>query len=156
MSVSVHAGIHPPRHTPPLGRHPAPRQTTPGTRPLQRTVRILLECFLVSTVFFNSRERNETTEANRLCTECKRDFCEQCAQRHSSVPAFKQHSVIAMPTGNMASLRYCGSHSDELLMYNCLTCDQFVCSLCITDTHNTCEVHSVSEVGTHIRPFVKD
>ena len=109
-----------------------------------------------SLFFFYSRERNETTEANRLCTECKRDFCEQCAQRHSSVPAFKQHSIIAMPTGNMASLRYCGSHSDELLMYNCLTCDQFVCSLCITDTHNTCEVHSVSEVSTHIRPFAKD
>ena len=101
-----------------------------------------------------SRERNETTEANRLCTECKRDFCEQCAQRHSNVPAFKQHSIITMPTGNMASLRYCGSHSDELLMYNCLTCDQFVCSLCITDTHNTCQVHSVSEVSTHMLGFI--
>ena len=57
VSVLVHAGIHnthplgqtPPRQTPlpPLGRHPHPRQTPPGRRLLQRTVRILLECILV-------------------------------------------------------------------------------------------------------------
>ena len=32
---------------PPLGRHPSPRQTPPPKRPLQRKVRILLECILV-------------------------------------------------------------------------------------------------------------
>ena len=41
-SASVHAGIHPPgRHPPPPSQHP------PSRRPLQRTVRMLLECFLV-------------------------------------------------------------------------------------------------------------
>ena len=42
--------IPPPKQTPaPLGRHP-PRQTSPR-RPLQRTVRILLECILVKIHF---------------------------------------------------------------------------------------------------------
>ena len=40
----------PGRHSPHLVRHP-PRQTPPG-RPLQRTVRILLECILL--IFFSS------------------------------------------------------------------------------------------------------
>lgn len=93
------------------------------------------------------REHNVTTEASRLCTDCKRDFCEPCAQRHSDVPAFKDHRIITMPTGETASLRFCGSHFEELLMYSCRTCEQFVCSLCITDTHNQCEVHSVTEVS---------
>ena len=50
-------GRHPPRQTPP-GRHP-PRQTPPPPpppfprRPLQRTVRILLECILVFIVYFH-------------------------------------------------------------------------------------------------------
>ena len=52
-STSVHAGIHPPGQTPPWADTP-PGQTPPSRRPLQRTVRILLECFLVSLqVLFN-------------------------------------------------------------------------------------------------------
>ena len=44
VSTSVHAGIHTPQaDTPLLGRHPP----SPSRRPLQRMVRILLECFLV-------------------------------------------------------------------------------------------------------------
>ena len=54
VSVSVHAGITTPL-TPPLGIHPPWVDTPspwaepppPSRRPLQRTVRILLECFLV-------------------------------------------------------------------------------------------------------------
>ena len=59
VSASVHAGIHPPgadtpQSRPPRSRHPpvqtAPReQTPPKSRPLLRTVRILLECILVFT-----------------------------------------------------------------------------------------------------------
>ena len=60
VSASVHTGIHtPPGRYPqadnPLGRHPTPRQTPPcvdtpppSRRLLLRTVRILLECILVS------------------------------------------------------------------------------------------------------------
>ena len=64
VSASVHAGIHPWEGTPPwqvytpLGRYsPAgtphwvgtpPTRCTPPRRSLQRTVRILLECFLVT------------------------------------------------------------------------------------------------------------
>ena len=67
LSASVHAGIHP--HTPwadtPLGRHPLgrhypgqipPGQTPPWTdsppqQPLQQTIHILLECFVVGSKF---------------------------------------------------------------------------------------------------------
>ena len=63
VSASVHAGIQPPRQTPPpwadthppLGRHP-PGQTTPPRRLLLRTVRILMECILV--------EKNSTCDEN--------------------------------------------------------------------------------------------
>ena len=50
LSVHRRGGVHPwPGRHPPslLGRQKA-RQTPPGRRPLQRTVRILLECILVS------------------------------------------------------------------------------------------------------------
>ena len=46
-------GQIPPGQTPTLGRHP--RADTPpptGRRPLQQTVRILLECFLVKLILF--------------------------------------------------------------------------------------------------------
>ena len=46
VSTSVHAGIH---H--PLGRHPPADTPPPSRRLLQRTVRILLECILVQTLF---------------------------------------------------------------------------------------------------------
>ena len=38
---------HPPGQTPSLDRHPTGQTHTPSRRPLQWTVRILLECFLV-------------------------------------------------------------------------------------------------------------
>ena len=45
-------GYTPPRRQTPLGRQPPPRTDTPSTRrSLQRTVRILLECFLVYNLF---------------------------------------------------------------------------------------------------------
>ena len=60
--LSTGRGLHPPGQTPPVGRYPPgqahmpppgqtpprPHTPTPGRRPLQRTVRILLECILVS------------------------------------------------------------------------------------------------------------
>ena len=59
VSHSVHRGClgRPPRQTPPwaatpLGRHPLGSQPPPrARRPLQQTVRILLECILVSKKF---------------------------------------------------------------------------------------------------------
>ena len=50
LSVHRRGGVHPwPGRHPPslLGRQKA-RQTPPGRRPLERTVRILLECILIS------------------------------------------------------------------------------------------------------------
>ena len=45
---------HPPvRHPPPPGQTQPPGQTPPPWRPLQCTVRILLECILVSDFFLN-------------------------------------------------------------------------------------------------------
>lgn len=81
-----------------------------------------------------------------MCTYCKCDYCEACADRHSNVPAFKGHQIITMPTGDMASLRYCGHHEEEMLMFNCRTCEQFVCSVCTTLTHSKCDVQSITEV----------
>ena len=39
-----------------LGYTPPPREAHPALRPLQRTVRILLECFLVSTIKIQTSE----------------------------------------------------------------------------------------------------
>ncbi len=79
--------------------------------------------------------------------ECAKYYCASCAQRHVSVAAFKQHHIITMATGSEASLRKCKDHSNELLTYYCVTCHQFVCSLCMTDTHHTCEVKIITEVS---------
>ena len=57
------SGRHIPRQTPPLGRHP-PQADSPQLRwPLQRMVRILLECIHVSAVSFFLRPK--TTRIKR-------------------------------------------------------------------------------------------
>ncbi len=93
------------------------------------------------------RDRNEDVPATSLCLDCGRQFCEPCSRRHVSVPAFKHHKVITVATGSDVTTNKCGRHDNELLTYYCLTCYQFVCSLCITDTHHTCNVKVITEVG---------
>ena len=52
-------GIQPPRQTPLLGQIPTP---SPQGRPLQRMVRILLECILVLLLFFKSHKQEKSVD----------------------------------------------------------------------------------------------
>ena len=80
-SASVHAGIHPPTH--PAGQTPPhPGQTPPSRRLLQRMVRILLECILIS-YQFSLNSSNPKAEI-KVCSFGR--YERRCRITHRSVP----------------------------------------------------------------------
>ena len=77
-------GVHPPgRHTTPLGRHPLgrhlPRRHTPSWQPpLQRTIRILLECILVSKCIELCEESRTSVKKSLLTIDSLCHFLSCC------------------------------------------------------------------------------
>lgn len=80
-----------------------------------------------------------------FCYECQQALCMKCCQNHGKIPAICSHTITDISTIDLSIVTkysHCTTHEKEFLFY-CVKCSEFICSKCVTSTHNT---HPFSEI----------
>ncbi|XP_070555073.1 tripartite motif-containing protein 3-like [Ptychodera flava] len=89
-------------------------------------------------------ERCEENAASHRCVDCSLDFCQTCTKPHKTVPATKDHRVVALSNYHeqkFADIRldlmvYCRSHPEDVVEFYCDTCQVPVCLECTVVEHH--------------------
>ena len=73
-------------------------------------------------------------EAAFYCNDCGSPLCNNCAEKHNSIGAFKSHNLIVLKDTKV-SKQQCWEHEMEA-KYVCLKCESQVCMKCVlSDKH---------------------
>ncbi|XP_070555518.1 tripartite motif-containing protein 2-like [Ptychodera flava] len=85
----------------------------------------------------------EENAASHRCVDCSLDFCQSCAKPHKSVPATKNHKVVAQSDYHeqkfddvrLDMMVYCSIHPENVIKFYCDTCQVPVCLECTVVEH---------------------
>ena len=83
----------------------------------------------------------EQTSVGR-CVTCELFMCESCLQSHNGYVGFKDHEVLRIEElskpenrKKMKGRSYCKKHSSKKLKLYCETCDELICTYCMSFDH---------------------
>ena len=83
----------------------------------------------------------EQTSVGR-CVTCELFMCESCLQSHNGYVGFKDHEVLRIEElskpenrKKMKRKSYCKKHSSKKLKLYCETCDELICTYCMSFEH---------------------
>ena len=69
------------------------------------------------------------------CTQCDQIFCDDCKMSHLRLKLCRNHIFLSGPNINMEKkVGGCKVHNEDFV-YFCEDCDQLICRLCVTKTH---------------------
>ena len=69
------------------------------------------------------------------CTQCDQIFCDDCKMSHLRLKLCRNHIFLSGPNINMEKkVGGCKVHNEDFV-YLCEDCDQLICRLCVTKTH---------------------
>ena len=88
-------------------------------------------------------EDSKTVQAEKYCSECEENLCEECAKWHMRCKAFKSHHVIDLALIGArvlpSSKANCEIHTDVQIDYFCSQHDVVCCRACIPESHSSCK-----------------
>ncbi|XP_033111212.1 tripartite motif-containing protein 45-like [Anneissia japonica] len=85
-------------------------------------------------------------DAISWCGHCRQEICQYCADVHSTMSSFKDHTVSALIDPDIDTLKmieYCLVHRQCTLSYYCATCKKIICPSC-KELEHADEEHDVS------------
>ena len=71
-------------------------------------------------------------EASVCCTDCRKQLCQECQEKHKRHRLFKDHNIESFED---KSCLKCDIHESETIKYFCKTCNKAVCTLCALGDH---------------------
>ena len=104
-------------------------------------------------------------DAFYFCIQCVEHLCQTCGKDHRKIKLTRSHVLLEgneMPKDGtafeeMAKLTFCKSHAGREVEFKCDSHNEFVCSLCIRQSHRTCDnVVPVTDISTDKLSFKSD
>ncbi len=96
---------------------------------------------------------NDENPPKTYCVECSGNFCEYCIIVHNNKNIYQNHTVIVLQQKTMAidqSGEKCIKHQ-KFYRFICKQHKEYICSLCVLDKHNKCDVETLQEEVTKMK-----
>ena len=100
-----------------------------------------------------------------FCTDCWDPLCQKCGQRHTQYSRTTKHHVIKklnevdqsdIELHNRQKALKCVVHKDEIIKFQCISCDEFICSTCYVLFHNKHECISTEDADKKLLALLND
>ena len=105
--------------------------TPPPTHPLVETALVREDVPFCKKCFDDYADT--AVPATFACTACDWNLCDGHASTHLSLPKFKAHALVPLPS-SIASAPRCPIHGEPVLAY-CGSCKVVICKNCFASTH---------------------
>lgn len=87
------------------------------------------------------------SDAVGFCINCVEHLCIECVTNHKRIKLTRNHKLLEdkeIPKDSskfeeMAMLTFCQTHKEREIEFKCHSHDEFVCSMCIRETHRMCK-----------------
>lgn len=100
--------------------------------------------------------------ASKYCPLCNQGLCERCSIEHSRQKLLKAHALVdfsvetALEQARLHPSNMCPKHLSALsTQFFCLTCQRFVCNMCLLDDHMEHKWSKWEEVVDQFRSILK-
>ena len=97
-----------------------------------------------------SKHKSRPT-ASKICTECVRKLCDDCAEHHAKMGITKDHAVIPLKHRKKEkSLKVCAIHR-QTIEYLCTECIQYLCLECTCDDKHSSHLEMIAALPEGIK-----
>ena len=96
---------------------------------------------------------NASSPLHARCTQCRKNLCRACADKHATLSVFRSHSLVAV---SAIGVVLCTKHGEERVEYFCKSpCQLGMCAICVSSHDESHEVATIEQVSEEVQKEMK-